>query len=78
MLQNVIDAEYKSFAVSIYYLWINVDYMVASYTGGKLKEELELSETTPVDYGGVLSMLCLIPVVLAIPVFYMAGIYSKR
>lgn len=78
MLQNVIDDQYKSFAVSIYYLVINVDYMAASFTGGKLKNVLGLNEMHPMVYGRALSMLCIIPVVLAVPVFYMAGIYSKR
>ena len=47
LLQNVIDDEYKSFAVSIYYLCINMFYAFASFTGGRLKKFMDLGETHP-------------------------------
>jgi len=78
MLQNVIEDEYKSFAVSIYYLGMNLDYAVSTGVAGKLKDSLNFDYKNPTKYGLVLSLLCMIPTALAIPTFYMAGIYSKK
>ena len=78
MLKSVVDKEVSSLSIGIFLFTVNIDYSFALGAAGTVKTEQNLSHDRPAEYGFWVGILCIIPVVMAIPIFYLAGIMAKR
>ena len=78
MLKSVVDKEVSSLSIGIFLFAVNVDYGFALGAAGFVKSKYQLTHDRPKEYGFWVGILCIIPVALAIPIFYFAGIMSRR
>ena len=78
MLKSVVDKDVSSLSIGIFLFTVNIDYSVALGAAGFVKSKYNLTHDNPVEYGKWVGLLCIIPVAMAIPIFYFAGVMSKR
>lgn len=78
MLKTVVDKDVSSLSIGIFLFTVNIDYSFALGAAGFVKSEYHLTHDQPAEYGKWVGILCIIPVAFAIPIFYIAGIMSKR
>jgi hypothetical protein len=78
MLKSVVDKDVSSLSIGIFLFTVNIDYSFALGAAGYVKEKQQLSSDRPEAYGKWVGLLCIIPVALAIPIFYFAGVMAKR
>lgn len=67
------DEDAKNLAFGIFSLFLDLDQSVGTSVTGYIKTTLNLTSQDPERYGKVLGELTIIPVVIAIPIYYYAG-----
>ena len=75
MLKAVVDPEIVSLLIGIFLFLTKIDNSIAIAVFGSIKKAKSLNELEPKRFGYWISLVCLIPLTISIPIFYIAGIF---
>lgn len=78
MLKSVVDPEVVSLLIGIFLFLTKIDFSVAIAVFGSIKKSKNLNENDPENFGKWISIVCMIPLGLSVPVFYLAGVFLQQ